>query len=322
MKYLLFFYFVITNFFLANSQAYSELIYLKPYDNKGNQINENENSLSQIKYDPDNLYSDVDDNIPKNNIVNEKTFAYVIGNENYSNHQTVRYAKHDARIFNKYLIKTFGIDSCHISYYENAKYSNLLDILTDINDKKKFFKGDETFIFYYAGHGLPDEKTKSASLLGSDANKSNSSATFALSDLYYKLAECPNKAVIIFLDACFSGAVRSTDETDMLALSRGVRIKPNKDKIPGNLVVFSACSGDETALPYEQKKHGMFTYFLLKKIKETNGNVNLEDLSKYVIDEVLYNSNVKNKKSQNPQINTNSSFENNWKNIKLLNRSK
>jgi hypothetical protein len=35
----------------------------------------------------------------------------------------------------------------------------------------------------------------------------------------------------------------------------------------GNMVVFSAAQGDETAYPNNDEKHGMFTYFLLKKLQ-------------------------------------------------------
>ena len=63
------------------------------------------------------------------------------------------------------------------------------------------------------------------------------------------------------MDACFSGSRR---ENGMIVSARGVAIKPKKDIVTGNVVVFSAADGSETAYPYKEKGHGLFTYFLLK----------------------------------------------------------
>ena len=68
----------------------------------------------------------------------------------------------------------------------------------------------------------------------------------------------------------------------MLATARGVAIKPKASTPGGNVIVFSAATGDETAYPYDEKGHGLFTYFLLKKLQENKGNVTLGELSAYL----------------------------------------
>lgn len=68
----------------------------------------------------------------------------------------------------------------------------------------------------------------------------------------------------------------------MLASARGVAIKVKQATPVGNIVVFSAAQGDETAYPYKEKEHGLFTYYLLKKLQETKGNVTLGELSDYI----------------------------------------
>jgi hypothetical protein len=66
------------------------------------------------------------------------------------------------------------------------------------------------------------------------------------------------------------------------------------------MVVFSASQADETAYPYHEKQHGLFTYFLLKKLQETQGDVFLSDLSQYIITQVSQKSIVEYGKSQTP----------------------
>ena len=83
------------------------------------------------------------------------------------------------------------------------------------------------------------------------------------------------------------------------------------------MVVFSAATGDETAFPYSEKQHGMFTYFLLKKLQESKGNSTLSELSNYISTNVMQQSIVVNKKSQTPQVNTSTQIQNTWRLNKL-----
>lgn len=105
------------------------------------------------------------------------------------------------------------------------------------------------------------------------------------------------KSLVLFLDACFSGAKRTGE---MLATARGVAMKVKENKPTGNLVVISAAQGDQTAYPYVAKEHGLMTYFLLKKLQETSGDVKLGELSDYITSNVKKISLVENGKSQIP----------------------
>ena len=96
------------------------------------------------------------------------------------------------------------------------------------------------------------------------------------------------KAIVYYcghgiLDACFSGADR---EDSMLVAARGIAREAKREKLEGRTVVFSAASGDETAMPFEDKSHGLFTYYLLKKLQETKGQVNYGELAEYLKDNV------------------------------------
>jgi uncharacterized caspase-like protein len=83
------------------------------------------------------------------------------------------------------------------------------------------------------------------------------------------------------------------------------------------MVVLSAATGDETAWPYKEKGHGLFTYYLLKKLQTSKGNVSLGQLSDYVKTEVGKQSVVSNSKRQTPTVNVSLNIANTWQNIKL-----
>ena len=61
----------------------------------------------------------------------------------------------------------------------------------------------------------------------------------------------------------------------------------------------------------------MFTYFMLKKLKESKGNMTLDELSEYVITNVKQQSIVVNGKSQTPTVSTSISLADGWKGLKL-----
>ncbi len=103
----------------------------------------------------------------------------------------------------------------------------------------------------------------------------------------------------------------------MLASARGVALKVKSGVPQGNMVVFSAAQGDETAYPNTEQQHGMFTYYLLKKLQETKGDVTLQDLGNYITTNVRQQSIVKNGKSQTPCVTPSSSIGSEWQNWKL-----
>ena len=243
------------------------------------------------------LTSDVDKNIPQTTIVNDKTFVVIIANEDYQSVAKVPFALNDGEVFSQYCHKTLGIPQNHIKLVKNATLNNIKHEINWLTNVINAYKGEAKVVFYYAGHGIPDESNRTSYLLPVDGNGSDVTTGYKLDNLYETLGKMPTKSVTVLLDACFSGAKR---EGDMLASARGIAIKAKQGQPVGNMVVMSASQGDETAYPYKEKQHGMFTYFLLKKLQETHGDVNMSDLSNYITTQVSQKSIVENGKSQTP----------------------
>lgn len=258
--------------------------------------------------------SDVDIDIPVNPQTADKTFAVIIANENYQKEVKVQFALNDGKIFKEYCEKTLGIPSKNIHFAQDASYGNMKSEIKWISDVMAAFNGQAKVIFYYAGHGMPNESDKSAYLLPVDGFSSDFETAIKLDDLYNRLTTVSSQNITVFLDACFSGSVR---ENGMLANARGVKIKPKTGVLKGNMIVFTAASGDETAYPYIEKQHGLFTYFLLKKLQATKGDVDYQTLSNYITENVKQQSIVVNQKSQTPQVNTSLNIQNLWMTMKI-----
>lgn len=257
----------------------------------------------------------IDKNIPQTASLQSNTFVIAIGNENYSLVPKVAFANNDMNIFAQYCQKTLGIPMQNIRKYKDATFGSMLSALNDIKEIADAYNGDMNVIFYYAGHGIPNEKDQTAYLLPTDADGKSTEVCFPLARLYKELGELNAKSVIVFMDACFSGAQRGNG---MLASARGVAIKAKEQKPMGKLVVLTAASGEETAYPYNEKGHGMFTYFLLKKLNESKGDCSLGELAEYIKTNVKRQSIVTNRKSQTPTTIFADAVKDEWMGYKLI----
>ena len=258
--------------------------------------------------------SEVDVEIPASDKNSDNTFAVIIANENYQKEAQVPFAVNDGRTFAEYCKKTLGIPANNVHIVTDATLNNMKYEVRWLKQVIDAYGGEARVIFYYAGHGIPDEAQKTAYLLPVDGFGNDVSTGYKLDDLYSTLGNLPSKSVTVFLDACFSGANR---DGQMLASARGVAIKAKSSAPVGNMVVFSAAQGDETAYPNNEQQHGMFTYYLLKKIKETSGNVTYKELGDYVTDNVRKQSIVVNGKSQTPTVVPSATVGGNWETWKL-----
>ena len=227
------------------------------------------------------LRSDVDKDIPKGLPLNSKKYALIIGCEDYAKYQTgldkevnVDFAANDARVFSEYAEKTLGFPKDQIYLLVDPTSSQIKQNLEKLQKAIEIEKGKAEVLFYYSGHGLPDENTKEPFLIPVDVNGNNPQDGISIVDLYAKLTKSPTLKATVVLDACFSGGARNKE----LVALKGVKVKPKMDAVQGNLVVFSSSKGTETSAVFKEKQHGYFTYFLLKNLKEFAGTRTFNEL--------------------------------------------
>jgi len=262
---------------------------------------------------------DVDINIPKTSNIRRNIYAIVIGNEDYKSKQpslsyeaNVKYAVNDAKIFKEYLLKTFGVPNTNITYLTNATSAQIKQAINKVK-QLPLVNPNAEIIFYFAGHGLPDDKTKEQYIIPVDVNSSNLSFGLKINEIESELSSNNPKQVLLILDACFSGAARN----ESLLSNRAVRVRPKENIIKGNSIILSASSNEEASKAYDEMQHGMFTYFLLKKIQETKGNVDLQTLFDFLHFNVREKSLLINNQFQTPTITKSPQIQNNLNEIKF-----
>ena len=211
---------------------------------------------------------------PLNNIPDAKTqnkygVAVIIGVRNYENKvPPVLFAINDAQTVRDYVVKALGYNPDNIIYVENPTKGQMEEIFgTDKTHKGRLFnyiKPDRSDVLvYYAGHGAPDQGTKTAFFVPKDANPDYIRiGGYSMETFYANLAKLPAKNITVLTDACFSGQTGDgrmiINHASPLAVSA---------KLPGTvnskISVFNASRDSEMASWYAEKQHGLFTYYFL-----------------------------------------------------------
>ena len=243
---------------------------------------------------PLSLFCDVDKRAlelpPVGRNADHRKWAVVIGVEKYRRAPTVPYAQRDAQAVYEYFTRLFRIpaENCFALFDEQATLGEFLDLFED-RLPSLVRKGDTVYC-YFAGHGVPDIGDETSYLLPYDGKPSNPKRTaYASADLYASLGRLKAKNVFVFLDACFSGSAgRSQDQKLLFEGARPGFVKI-KDQILSqkNLALFAAAESNQISNAYQEKQHGLFTYFLLKGLggesaHNREGVIRIKDLADYV----------------------------------------
>lgn len=239
-------------------------------------------------------------------------YALIIGNEDYNSFKqqtlyepNVDFAVADAEAFNEYAKNILGIPESNIILLKNATYSQMNFNINKIAKIASLRPGEVELYVYYAGHGQVDGTSKESYLIPVDVSTTSPSEGIKIEKLYATISGSGCKRAMVFLDACYSG------------VGRGIVIQPKKTPVQGNMVVMTASSATQRSMPYQEKGHGMFTYFLLKQLKDTYGDITIDELYQSVKNEVQSNSIWINNMEQTPELLSGPGIEADWKEWKL-----
>ena len=226
----------------------------------------------QIKEPP--LFADVDE-APKKSLTRlENGLCVIFGIEDYKYAPEASSAKRDAAIFCEYAKGVFGIPERNIytRINEGATKGEFDKVFAEDGWlAKRLERGKSDIIFYFSGHGAPDVKTKKPYLIPWDIDPNYASTAVSLHRVYESLSGLGARSVTVFLDACFSGQSKGK-----MLFADARPLLPVKIEAPSvDITVFTASTGEQISSVYAEKKHGLFTYYLLKGLQgygDSNGD--------------------------------------------------
>ena len=275
--------------------------------------------VNNVVIEQASLSSDVDKEIPVGMPINTKKYALIIGCEDYAKYQigldkevNVDFASNDAKVFADYAKTTLGYPDKQVTLLIDPTSSQIKQNIEKLASLIDIENGNAEILFYYSGHGLPDNITNAPYLIPVDVNGNSPQDGVSLSWIYQKIGSKKTAKCVVVLDACFSGGARNKE----LVAMKGVKIKPKMDQVPGNLVVFTSSKGSETSAVYREKQHGYFTYFLLKNIKQNKGQMSFGEMFREVNKNVSKEALINISKEQHPDVIFGSELGDDWLNLK------
>jgi len=252
---------------------------------------------------------DVDEIIPKTQWRNRRAVGIIFGIENYRNIPDAQHADEDAIIVKEYFQNVLGIPEDHI-YFRINEAATLAEFrkvfYPDGWLEKRIVPNKTDVFFYFSGHGMPDYQTHEGYLAPHDSDPNFPKHTgVRLVALYKHFSNYRARSIILFWDACFTGGTRTKEM--LIPDSRAVFIDA-AEFLPKNVTLMTGSSGYEPCSVYEEKRHGLFTYFLLRGLQEY-GNTDsdrflrvgeLHDYIRFNVSQTALNWDIE----QNPNLTT------------------
>ena len=284
----------------------------------------------------------VDFNIPSiEENSNSKTYALIIADEEYTAPlPNCDFATNDGDVLHQYFIHTLGIPTRHVKVLHNAGrqeiYNEGIHWLKDIIRAQS---GDVHIIIYYAGHGICNAKyspylmpsnidvsrirafrSKTGTmpdgieLKGSDAEKVlNQCISFDTLTGWFKKVQALSYTFII--DASFDGHQRSGK--GFFNIKKETK-RYRAPRVRDDIVIFMAANGDKTAYSFIDQHHGFFTYYILKELKASRGEITFQQLFDNVTKNQAYESSLQGK-LQEPSMIIGGQLGENWGDRTFLN---
>ena len=235
----------------------------------------------------------------------QNRLCIIIGIEEYKIAPKSLYSNRDAQIFYQYARDVLGVQekNIYITINENATKGEFDKIFGENGWlERRVNKESEVFI-YFSGHGSVDIKKQKQYLIPYDIDPNYPQVAYSLDKIYECLSRMEVKKAVIFLDACFTG--QSREGTLILAGIRPLLVS-ELSKPSQNITVFTAASGNEIASIYSEKKHGLFTYYLLKGLRgdadlNKDNIITIKELFNYIKDKVSETA-LEMDREQHPQL--------------------
>jgi len=239
----------------------------------------------------------IDADVPQSTMSRPDAVAVVIGNKDYRHGDIpdVAYAGQDAGAMKEYMTRVLGLKPGNILYYEDvtkagfeAIFGNRENYRGRLNNQVK--PGISEVFIYYSGHGAPDPQTRKAYFLPVDCEPDAISLNGYPLDVFYKnLSKINAKRIIVILDACFSGGSSPGEMLVRSASPALLKTNPPSPEVLTRITVLASSGADQISSWYDEKHHGLFTYFFLKALggeadMDKDGDVRLKEIYAYVSD--------------------------------------
>ncbi len=229
-----------------------------------------------------------------------RKWALLIGIDQYERAAPLRFARADARGFADVLRQVYGFPAGHVTALvdgpNSREYVTSSGIIAALEAMAGQVKEEDTFLFYFAGHGIV--RGAESYLLGIDADLSSrrqlQSTSIPVSFLRETLTKIPARHKIIIVDACRNDPVpgrygranqlEQAMRDSFQDIIGGPRVATAAS--PAAAMLLFACDVGQRAWEWEEKGHSVFAYYLIEALRggaaEPDGKIEFSGVASYV----------------------------------------
>jgi len=194
------------------------------------------------------------------------------------------FAVRDAEVMAKYLRATVGIPTKRVKLMTNeqALKEDFAEAFEDWLPRQ--VEEDGLVVVFFSGRGMVDPATGAVLLLPHEGSPESPSRAFSLRRLQTALARLPIQQAVLLLDVTLTASSSAGSSVGTAAAKEAAWDVPAGGS--GKIVQVVGVRKSQQAHQYEQGKHGLFTYYLLKGLggeadRDGNGIVSVGELCGY-----------------------------------------
>lgn len=253
---------------------------------------------AMLKYAKDSSSVDTDEHIPAAGDRNNDTYVIIIANEQYASGESVPYALNDGNVFYSYCRGRLGVPEGNIRLLSNATAEDMRSLEGWLTRSSRLFNVDTRLIVYYSGLCSVDDGVHEVYLMPVDYVTGGVQGGLSLNSMYSGLLNTSADNALFLIDASYGKIGRDGMRSDVFD---GRDVELSVLRPADRMVVFYAAGDDEGAYPYPPKRHGLFTYYLLRALQH-NPEISYGALFDYISSNVERVSQELYGREQEPEV--------------------
>ena len=230
-------------------------------------------------------------------------WALLVGINDYPNDiSPLRYCVADVEAFRQALINVAGFKEDKIFLMTDQMRGQMeptnINVIKRLGILSKQIKADDTFVFYFSGHGIVNDESSFLLAANSDTATVDTLELSAIPlDRVSKiLSTVKAQQLLTVIDACRNNPEAGRSDQDNLLsdnFTRGFKIRRSSRNsgTPSVSATLYACNVGERAYEWAEKGHGVFSYYLLEGLNgeavNSQGEVTVTGLAEYTQSNVV-----------------------------------
>ena len=235
--------------------------------------------------------------------VKAEKWALLVGINDYPNDiSPLRYCVADVEAFRQALVNVAGFKEDKIFLMTDQMRGQMeptnINVIKRLGILSKQIKADDTFVFYFSGHGIVNDESSFLLAANSDTATVDTLELSAIPlDRVSKiLSTVKAQQLLTVIDACRNNPETGRSNQDNLLsdnFTRGFKIRRSSSNSgnPSVSATLYACNVGERAYEWAEKGHGVFSYYLLEGLNgeavNSQGEVTVTGLAEYTQSHVV-----------------------------------